>query len=126
MNCPKCGGAMQAVSFQDIEVDRCNSCHGIWFDALELDKLAPLAGSEIIDAPSAGATATSPSSSESRIPCPHCGGQMIGMTVHGQPHIRFESCTVCYGAFLDAGEFLDLKQESLLDRLRNFLRRKKW
>ena len=123
MNCPKCNGAMQAVSFQGIEVDRCGSCHGIWFDALELDKLAEIAGSEILDPPD-GDSKDPQTRATTKIACPHCGGQMIGMTAHGQPHIRFESCTVCYGAFLDAGEFRDLKQETLMERMRSFYRRK--
>lgn len=43
---------------------------------------------------------------------------MIAMTVHGQLHICVESCTVCYGAVLDAGEFRELKQETLTESLR--------
>lgn len=123
MNCPKCNGSMQAVSFQEIEVDRCGSCHAIWFDALELDKLAEIEGAEILDPPVAD-TRGGPAHAATKLACPHCSGQLIGMTVHGQPHIRFESCTVCYGALLDAGEFRDLKQETLLERMRSFLTRK--
>lgn len=119
MNCPKCSGSMQSVAFQGIEVDRCDSCHGIWFDALELDKLTEMAGSEVIDPPAG----LGRPDGTSKVHCPHCGGPMIGMTAHGQPRIRFESCTVCFGAFLDAGEFRDLKQETLLERLRFFFRR---
>ncbi len=39
------------------------------------------------------------------IDCPHCHTPMIALTVHGHSRLKYESCTVCYGAFFDAGEF---------------------
>ena len=42
---------------------------------------------------------------------------MIQMTVHRQPHIRYEGCTVCHGVFFDAGEFSDMKRFTLAERL---------
>ena len=35
MTCPKCNGTMQTTKYQGIEVDRCASCGGLWFDLLE-------------------------------------------------------------------------------------------
>ena len=49
MNCPKCHSVMEKVEYQTIEVDRCTSCHGIWFDMLEAQQLKAIAGSEEID-----------------------------------------------------------------------------
>ena len=31
--CPRCGGLMDIESADDIEVDVCLSCHGVWLDA---------------------------------------------------------------------------------------------
>ena len=39
MQCPKCAQAMEKVKFQDVEIDRCINCGGMWFDMLELDEL---------------------------------------------------------------------------------------
>ena len=36
-----------------------------------------------------------------------------------QPHIWYEACKSCDGVFLDAGEFADLKEHTLLDRLKD-------
>ena len=36
MNCPKCDSKMEIVSINEIKVDRCISCKGIWFDEHEL------------------------------------------------------------------------------------------
>ena len=44
---------------------------------------------------------------------------MIRMVDSEQPHIWFEACKTCNGVFLDAGEFIDLKDRTLLDRLRD-------
>jgi hypothetical protein len=39
MRCPKCGHAMVEEELSGIMIDRCGSCHGIFFDAGELDLL---------------------------------------------------------------------------------------
>jgi Zn-finger nucleic acid-binding protein len=41
---------MEVVVFEDIEVDRCVRCGGLWFDALENEELSERAGSEALDA----------------------------------------------------------------------------
>ena len=40
LHCPKCRVPLQRVTFQDVQVDRCSSCHGTWFDAGELEQFA--------------------------------------------------------------------------------------
>jgi hypothetical protein len=37
MRCPKCGGSLGAEAFHGIQIDRCPDCHGMWFDAGEID-----------------------------------------------------------------------------------------
>jgi Zn-finger nucleic acid-binding protein len=49
MKCPKCEHELEVVSFNDIEVDRCTNCMGIWFDHHEQDALKQLQGAENID-----------------------------------------------------------------------------
>ena len=39
MICPKCQNDMEAIEYEGIEVDRCKSCQGIWFDVGESDWL---------------------------------------------------------------------------------------
>jgi hypothetical protein len=40
MKCPKCGQDLEEVNYQNILIDKCNDCHGIWLDQGELDLLA--------------------------------------------------------------------------------------
>ena len=37
MKCPKCDSDMEKVTIENLELDRCIACNGIWFDEFELD-----------------------------------------------------------------------------------------
>ena len=37
--CPKCGGDMRVETISDIEIEKCSSCEGIFFDRGELEGL---------------------------------------------------------------------------------------
>lgn len=39
MKCPKCGSDLEEINFQNVMIDRCNECKGIWLDSGELDLL---------------------------------------------------------------------------------------
>ena len=44
MRCPKCGDQLAEITFQDIQVDRCNGCQGVWLDPGELERLTQKEG----------------------------------------------------------------------------------
>ncbi len=113
MNCPKCESLMETVEFKGVEVDKCSSCEGIWFDNLEYEDLKGMKGSEAIDTgdPKDGALYDH----IDNYPCPKCGGNMVKMVDKDQPHIWYEQCHSCYGVFFDAGEFSDYKHRSFID-----------
>lgn len=121
LSCPKCKARMEPVEFAGTTVDRCVSCKGIWFDAREQERLKDAAGSEAIDVGKAGAP---PAAAPGRVQCPVCHTPMIAMTDHRQPHLKFESCTVCYGVFFDAGEFRDYKELTVPETVRGFFKRR--
>ena len=115
MQCPKCGGTMRIVTHEGIDIDRCTSCEGLWFDLREHDKLRDIKGSEYIDT---GDPEMGEDQDEVRdIDCPRCHTQMVKLAFPDQPHIRYEQCATCGGAYLDAGEFRDLKSFTLAERL---------
>jgi Zn-finger nucleic acid-binding protein len=95
---------METVAFGGIEVERCGGCKGLWFDAREHEKLRDVKGAaatlDIGDPrPDAG------KETRGKIQCPACHTQMIQLTIQGKGRLKVESCTVCHGAFFDAGEF---------------------
>jgi uncharacterized protein with PIN domain len=40
-SCPRCDQPLVAVEHQQVRVDECPSCHGVWLDKGELDLIAP-------------------------------------------------------------------------------------
>ena len=38
-NCPKCAGKLIEADFENIKIDVCNSCSGVWLDAGELAQI---------------------------------------------------------------------------------------
>ncbi|MCP3924594.1 MAG: zf-TFIIB domain-containing protein [Desulfobacterales bacterium] len=118
MICPKCESEMEKIVFQTIEIDRCNSCKGIWFDSLEYEELKKIRNSERLD--SGSPTEGKEFNKIDRINCPKCRTLMIKMVDKDQPNISYESCSVCYGAFYDAGEFKDSLNPCFFKRVKNF------
>ncbi|WP_455375671.1 TFIIB-type zinc ribbon-containing protein [Kaarinaea lacus] len=56
-----------------------------------------------------------------KIKCPKCNDTMINMVDKEQFHIHYELCPLCYGTFFDAGEFRDLKENTILERFKDML-----
>lgn len=109
--CPKCRGPMAPVSFEEVEVDRCKTCGGLWFDLLEHEDLKAIPGAEVLDSgdPDVGARFDS----VGLIRCPVDDSLMVRMVDKAQPSLWFESCPLCFGVFFDAGEFSDFREDSL-------------
>jgi tRNA G37 N-methylase Trm5 len=40
MHCPKCGMSMKTININKVEIDKCFSCGGLYFDAGELEKVS--------------------------------------------------------------------------------------
>ena len=120
MKCPKCGAQFEKITFQDIEVDRCLGCRGLWFDMLEKEDLARIEGSETIDI--GDEQVGEKFDGDRRVNCPLCTVEMLPMVDKDQFHIHYESCPICYGAFFDAGEFRDLKENTVLERFVHMLK----
>ena len=119
MQCPKCLSDMEVVTFKTIEIERCTSCKGLWFDMLKHEDLKKLSGSEVIDTgdPEIGKVYNK----IDRINCPKCSTEMIRMADRHQHHIWYEGCHQCYGVFFDAGEFTDYKEETIMDYIKDLI-----
>jgi Zn-finger nucleic acid-binding protein len=123
MKCPKCNSDMEKVTFEQIEVDRCTNCKGLWFDMLEHEHLKAMQNSESIDV--GKAELGKEYDKIDKIDCPVCQTQMIRMVDKDQSHIHYEACTTCYGVFFDAGEFTDYKEETVFDFFRDLFAKKR-
>ena len=39
MDCPRCTGKLHAEKYDEVGIDRCDTCGGIWLDAGELEQI---------------------------------------------------------------------------------------
>ncbi|MDJ0729111.1 MAG: zf-TFIIB domain-containing protein [Crocosphaera sp.] len=128
LSCPKCGGKLEPVIYEDIEVDRCCQCSGIWFDSSEAENLKKLRGSENIDIGKLDRE-NHKEVLDTHIPCPHCDISMIKMFDLDKHPLWYETCPQCQGIWFDAGEFKKFKdnfsQPKLLSQALNVFRLKK-
>lgn len=107
--CPKCGATMEEVEFEDVVLDRCTGCAGIWFDVDEHARLMTQGGSEDVDTGDAAEGRKQDATRD--IDCPKCGLRMLHRSALKARRIDYEQCGRCHGAYFDAGEFTEMKQE---------------
>lgn len=123
MLCPKCRVKMDKLTVEDVEVDRCQICKGLWFDAGEAQALRNKKAAGKID--TGNAWEGKQLDFIRNYACPNCGGRMVKSVDQRQKHIHYESCSECEGSFFDAGEFLDLSSRSMSDFLKGLMSRKR-
>ena len=117
MQCPKCPGEMQPLTFNDVEVDRCTKCYGLFFDHLEKEMLKKMEGSEELDVGDEFVGATYNEILD--VPCPKCKTKMDHV-VHTDPfEIKFECCSACKGVYFDAGEFRDYLEDEIYEQFQD-------
>lgn len=40
MQCPKCDGTLHETDYENIKIDVCDKCHGVWLDAGEMAQIS--------------------------------------------------------------------------------------
>jgi len=131
MRCVKCEGNLVTVRIEDVDVDQCDRCAGIWFDSHELERILrrehiePLLGRA---KPRAGQGSEArrgrapPNDDDRRGHCPRCKGEGYLVRIAGpKAAIHIDTCALCGGKWLDGGEIDLLKRTTLGDRLRRVL-----
>ena len=125
LNCPKCEGVLEPKKVEDnISVERCSKCHGLLVPAGITKKLLAIWGPDTnVD--------TGPAAIGKKydriddITCPKCKVKMDKIEDVHQPHIWIENCPACGSTFFDAGELTDLKEHTLSDVFKKFLKGKR-
>lgn len=119
MKCPKCSGEMAQVSYDQIVVDRCITCGGLWFQPDELTALRNdiWMADYILD--SGDKKTCKRANAIKDIECPECGVMMLQESDAEQAHITYESCPNQHGTFLDAGEFTDIVHKTFWDKFKH-------
>jgi len=102
--CPKCGTGMYPLEIENVQVDLCPKCRGMWFDAGELSRAMGLMFS---DRPWAQSLATATRTSH---PCPACSAPLYERQLEKGSGIMVDQCLKCKGLYLDRDEFARARQ----------------
>jgi uncharacterized protein len=109
MRCPIEKSDMIVVEHEDIELDYCLKCKGVWFDAGEIDLLisimktqgTELSKPEFQSSKDAGIV-------EAKRKCPICGLKMDKVWYGNKPKVLIDSCTRGDGIWFDGGELHEM------------------
>jgi Zn-finger nucleic acid-binding protein len=113
MICPACENQMVVLELDQIEIDHCLHCGGIWLDAGELELLLDTdedrerLKSFLIEDDSV---------KEKKYPCPICNKKMTKVFVGEEKKILIDKCKKNHGLWLDKGELEDVIELSSQNR----------
>ena len=113
MDCPVCKNAMITLELQDVEIDYCTDCGGIWLDAGELELLIGDAqqAKQLLD--SFEVDSESP---EKPRKCPICLKKMRKIIVgQATTSLLIDRCTKGDGLWFDKGELQNILNAAKLD-----------
>lgn len=108
MNCPVCKGdkgAMVIVEHEQIELDYCTNCAGVWFDHGELDLLLERLNLDS-SAFDMGTILALPEKKvkEAVRKCPVCHKKMRKVVIGSEPEVLIDVCPAGDGIWFDGGE----------------------
>ena len=120
MQCVKCNGQLQKVTLGEVEVDKCSSCSGIWFDIGELDKILESGRIEALK----NEVDNNQGQDARKRKCPRCGGEgnMIQVASLKNADVHIDTCSVCYGQWLDGGELEEITNQGFISRIRSLFK----
>lgn len=103
MQCPKCKSETLArFNVEEVAVDRCASCGGIWFDANELVQLLAEDAEQVAALRHSGA----PEERDGKKGlCPRDRTQLMRVYSAVDRTVIIDACPDCHGIWLDGGEF---------------------
>jgi Zn-finger nucleic acid-binding protein len=114
MDCPVCKNAMITLELEDVEIDYCTDCSGIWLDAGELEQLlnAPDKAKGLLESFRVDFEST-----EKIRKCPICDKKMQKIIVgSSKPVLLIDKCRRGDGLWFDKGELQDVFDRAELDK----------
>lgn len=113
MNCPVCDNPLIILELNNVEVDHCTHCHGLWLDGGELEILLEnsshkneLLASFIVDNKNI----------EKKLKCPICSKKMEKVICGKDKNIIIDKCRLQHGLWFDKGELEQLLESGGLDK----------
>ena len=125
MLCPECREDMLILEYDNIEIDYCDECSGIWLDEGELELL--LGSSPDVESPVVMAlTGGAPTLRGTGRGCPVCGRKMVLVDIEltsGEPAgcVEIDKCPKNHGLWFDNGELQQIISASKGEPVSDFL-----
>jgi Zn-finger nucleic acid-binding protein len=115
MDCPVCNdSAMITLELDEVEIDYCTVCSGIWLDAGELEILLgePQKAGKLLQS-----FENDTDSTEKSRKCPICDKKMQKIIVgSSNPKLLIDKCSGGDGLWFDRGELNDVFERAQLDK----------
>jgi Zn-finger nucleic acid-binding protein len=100
MFCPVCKKQMMILEYNEVELDHCPICEGVWLDQGELELLLEMDEKKID-------LSDIPDTEKSKRRCPHCRKKMI-IGHFPETEVMVDVCARDGGLWLDKGELYDI------------------
>jgi len=115
MLCPVCRKSLVIVEYENVELDACPDCFGLWFDAQELQQFFEIAGVPEKFHDLEKQLDHLPHTGPRRI-CSRCRSRLIAVRAPSQAgDLILDECPHGHGLWFDKGELVALL-ESLIDK----------
>ena len=96
---------MLAIEYEEIEVDYCDSCRGVWLDEGELELLF---GNETVTQEFLTGGNPAAAGNEKQRPCPICDALMGKAVTVGADPVVYDCCNSGHGLWFDKGELMSI------------------
>lgn len=113
MDCPVCKEAMIVLELNEVEIDHCPACSGIWLDSGELEMLLDSEKEKDIVLNS---FKTDKRSKEKKRKCPICMKKMEKILYENKNIILIDKCSLNHGLWFDQGELKKIVEIVNLDK----------
>ena len=113
MDCPACKNEpMIVLELNDVEIDYCLNCKGIWLDAGELELLL---GTNSKTEEFLNSFTLDTQTKEKKLKCPVCNKKMEKVLYSGNKAVRLDKCKANHGIWFDANELEEILKMGTLD-----------
>lgn len=100
MKCPRCASPMIILELENVEIDYCPECGGIWLDAGELERLMGDNAEEVVKS-----FVLEKRSKEKAVRCPACHKKMKKIVCR---NTHLDKCPSGHGIWFDEGELAEV------------------
>jgi Zn-finger nucleic acid-binding protein len=107
--CPDDGTELNPEQFQDVNLDVCPKCAGMFFDDEEIDRLKLLGGDAFAKVEDTNTPVVAPASPEGHRICPGCGHAMHTYRYLYTTPVVLNSCDTCGGLWIEHGELKEMQ-----------------